>query len=97
MPAARRSRGSQLHFFTLFVVGVISGLTASAAVGGFRQSLAGDVAVGVVGAVGGGWLFNALEINHFVGGLTGTIIVASVGAGLLLLLFRFLRPGRLFA
>lgn len=82
---------------TWLTVGIIAGLVASATVGGYRQGRAGDIVVGVVGALGGGWLVHALGIGLPIGGLPGNALVAFTGAVVLLVLFRLLRPGRLIA
>ena len=82
---------------TWITVGIIAGLVASATVSGVRGSRAGDIVVGVVGALGGGWLFQALGIGLPIGELPGNALVAFIGAIVLLGLFRLLRPGRLTA
>jgi uncharacterized membrane protein YeaQ/YmgE (transglycosylase-associated protein family) len=41
--------------------------------------------------------FSALRIATPIGGVAGNIVVAFVGALVLLVLFRFLKPGRRFA
>lgn len=82
-----------MDIVTWLVVGLIAGLLASAVVGGIGYGLIGDIVVGVVGAVLGGWIFGALGIANPVGGLPGVILVAFIGAVVLLLLIRVLRPG----
>ena len=82
---------------TWLVVGLIAGLVASAAVGGTRQGRFGDIGVGIVGAFAGGWVFSRLGIGLPIGGLPGNVLVASIGAVVLLVLFRLLRPGRMTA
>ena len=49
--------------------------------------------VGIVGAFVGGWLFSALHINSPLGGLAGTILVAFIGAVVLLFVIRLLKRG----
>lgn len=75
------------------VIGLIAGWLASAVVGG-GYGLIGDIVIGVVGAFLGGWLFRALGISRPDGGIVGTIIVAFVGAVVLLLLLRLVHRGR---
>ena len=82
-----------MDILTWLIVGLIAGLLASAVVGGIGYGLLGDIVVGIVGAVLGGWLFNAFGVSMPVAGLPGTILVASIGAVVLLLLIRMLRPG----
>jgi uncharacterized membrane protein YeaQ/YmgE (transglycosylase-associated protein family) len=75
------------------VVGLIAGWLASAVVGG-GFGLIGDIIVGVVGSFLGSWIFHALHVHVPFHGLAGTILVAFVGAVVLLLLLRLVRFGR---
>lgn len=75
------------------VIGLIAGWLASAVVGG-GYGVVGDIVVGVVGAFLGGWLFRALGVSRPDSGIVGTIIVAFVGAVVLLLLLRLIHRGR---
>src|SRR5918994_575590 len=89
LPAARHLlRGSPMDLLTWIIVGLVAGLLASAVVGGIGYGLLGDIVVGMVGAVLGGWLFSTLGISLPVPGLAGTILVAFIGAVVLLLLIR---------
>ncbi len=74
------------------VIGLIAGWLASAVVGG-GYGLIGDIVIGVVGAFLGSLLFGRLGIRAPLGGLASTILVAFVGAVLLLLLLRLIRRG----
>ena len=86
-----------MDLLTWIIVGLIAGLIASSLVGGIGYGIIGDIVVGMVGAIFGGWLFSTLRIATPIGGLPGTILVAFVGAVVLLVLFRLLKPGRRFA
>ena len=81
-----------MDLLTWIVVGLIAGLLASYAVGGIGYGLLGDIVVGMVGAIFGGWLFGALGIALPFSGLASAILVAFVGAVLLLLILRALSP-----
>ncbi len=81
-----------MELLWLIVVGLIAGWLASAIVGG-GYGLVGDIVVGIVGAFLGGYLFRALGISAG-GGTLGTIIVATVGAIVLLLVLRLVRRRR---
>ena len=83
-----------MDIVTLLVVGLVAGLLASLAVGGVGYGILGDIAIGIVGAFLGSWLFGALNIQVPIAGLGGTIFVAFIGAVVLLLLLRVLRRGR---
>lgn len=76
----------------ILLAGLIAGWLAGkiVAAGGF--GLIGDIAVGIVGALFGSWLLPHLGI-HIRSGFSGTIIVATIGAVVLLLIFRLLRGG----
>jgi uncharacterized membrane protein YeaQ/YmgE (transglycosylase-associated protein family) len=72
------------------IIGGIAGVLADAVVRGIRVGLGGAIAVGILGAIIGGWLFAQLGISLGLG-LLGDIIVAFIGAVLLLILLRALR------
>jgi len=75
------------------VVGLIAGWLASRVVGG-GLGIIGDIVVGVVGAFLGGLLFRELKITVPFSGLPGTILVAFIGAVVLLLIFRLISRAR---
>jgi uncharacterized membrane protein YeaQ/YmgE (transglycosylase-associated protein family) len=83
-----------MDVLTWLIVGLIAGLLARAAVGGIGYGLLGDIVVGIVGAVLGGWLVRALNLRIPIAGLAGTILVAFLGAVLLLLIIRAVRRGQ---
>jgi len=64
------------------VVGLIAGFLASRVMRGGGYGLIGDIVVGIIGALIGGWLAGLLGLGSF--GLIGTIIVAFIGACILL-------------
>ena len=83
-----------LETFLLWVaVGAIAGFLASVVVGG-GFGLVGDIILGVVGAFVGGWLFHVLGWHAPFAGFARTVVVAFVGAAVLLLLLRLARSGR---
>jgi uncharacterized membrane protein YeaQ/YmgE (transglycosylase-associated protein family) len=86
-----------VDILTWLIVGLIAGLLASSVAGGIGYGLLGDILVGMVGAVFGGWIFGTLGIVSPVGGLPGVILVAFIGAVVLLLLVRLLRGSRRLA
>ena len=78
------------------VVGLIAGWLASMVMRGGGYGLIGDIIVGVVGALVGGWLATTLlNMPNPVNGINiGTIIVAFVGAVILLGILRLFSRGR---
>jgi len=78
---------SALIWFLL--VGLIAGWLAGQVMKGGGYGVIGDMIVGVIGAFLGGWIFSMLGIG--AGGLIGSIIVAFVGACVLIFLLRVIK------
>jgi len=76
------------------IVGLVAGVLASMVMGGTGYGLIGDIIIGIVGAFVGGWLFSALGVASPLGGMAGTILVAFIGAVVLLFLIHLLRRSR---
>ena len=74
------------------VLGLVAGFLASMVMRG-GYGLIGDIIVGVVGALLGGWLFSLLGAGGVSGFNLWSIFVAFVGACVLIALLR-LRSGR---
>lgn len=72
------------------VIGAVAGILADAVVRGIGLSLGEAIIVGIVGAVLGGWIFTALGIG-VAGNIVGQILVAFVGAVVLLVLVKAIR------
>jgi uncharacterized membrane protein YeaQ/YmgE (transglycosylase-associated protein family) len=74
------------------VVGLIAGFLAGVVVKGGGYGLIGDIIIGVVGGLLGGWI--SVNLLHF-GNMTGinleSIVVAFVGAVILLIVIRLIR------
>jgi len=68
------------------VVGLIAGFLASLVKRGGVYGIVGDVIVGLVGALIGGFLASLVGIGS--GGFMGTIIVAFIGACILIAILR---------
>lgn len=83
-----------MDILTWLVVGLVAGILASVTVGGIGYGIVGDIVVGIVWAVLGGWLFSRLGVAVPFGGLVGTIFVAFIGAVVLLLILRAVRSSR---
>jgi len=78
------------------VVGLIAGFLAGQVMRGGGYGLLGDIIVGVVGALLGGWL--ATTLFHINAGMTGitleSILIAFVGSVILLIVLRLLFSAR---
>ena len=71
-------------------LGLIAGFIASRIVGGSGQGLLADIAIGIVGAVLGGWLFNFFGLSGVGTFNLYSLLVAIVGAVILLLIYHAL-------
>ena len=80
-----------MDLLTWLIVGLVAGVLASMVMGGTGYGLIGDIIVGIAGAFVGGWLLRSLGTGVPVGGLAGTIIVAFIGAVVLLFVIRLIR------
>ena len=72
------------------VVGLIAGWLAGLVMRGGGYGILVDILLGIVGGFVGGWLFGALHIWP-AGGIIGSILVAFVGAVILVLLSRLIK------
>ena len=74
----------------LIVVGLIAGWLAGKLVKGGGYGIVGDIVVGVLGALVGGFLFEALGVST-EGGFIGTIVMATFGAVVLIVALRMIK------
>jgi uncharacterized membrane protein YeaQ/YmgE (transglycosylase-associated protein family) len=72
------------------VVGLIAGWLAGVVMKGGGYGIAVDIALGILGALVGGFVFSTLGLSS-AGGLIGGIIVAFVGAVILVALTRVVK------
>ena len=80
-----------MDLLTWLIVGLVAGVLASLVMGGTGYGLIGDIVIGIAGAFVGGWVLRKLGTGVPVGGLAGVIIVAFIGAIVLLLILRIIR------
>ena len=78
-----------MHLLWFLIIGLVAGWLAGHLMKGGGYGLIGDLVLGIVGAFVGGWLFGALGIR--AGGLIGSLITATVGAVVLVLLVRLIK------
>jgi uncharacterized membrane protein YeaQ/YmgE (transglycosylase-associated protein family) len=76
----------------ILMVGLIAGWLAGKIVSGGGFGFVGDIAIGIVGSLIGTWLLSRLGI-HFGSGFPTKIVVATIGAVLLLLVVGIVRGG----
>jgi uncharacterized membrane protein YeaQ/YmgE (transglycosylase-associated protein family) len=83
-----------MSFLAWIVLGLIAGFIASKVVNKSGEGVVLDIILGIVGAVVGGWLFNTF--GHM--GVTGlniySIIVAVIGAIIVLVIYHALAGAR---
>ena len=82
-----------MDILTWLIVGLIAGVLASLVMGGTGYGIIGDIIIGIVGAFVGGWLFRMMGVAVPLAGLPGTILVAFIGAVVLLFIIRLIRRG----
>ena len=73
------------------VLGLISGFIASKIVNKSGEGLLLDIVLGIVGAVVGGWLFNQFGAAGVTGFNVYSMLVAVVGAVLILVIYHAIR------
>ena len=83
-----------MSFLTWMVLGLISGFIASKIVNKSGQGVVMDIVLGIVGAVAGGWLFNAMGHTGVTGVNLYSVLVAVVGAVIVLLIYHALVGNR---
>ena len=76
------------------VLGLIAGFLASAVMRGGGFGIIGDIIVGIVGALIGGFLFSALGSTGVTGFNIWSLFVAFVGACLLIAILRAVSGSR---
>lgn len=79
-----------MSFIAWIIFGLIAGFVASK-VAGRSGGLLTDIILGVVGAVIGGWLFESFGMRGVTGFNFGSLLVAIIGAVLLLVAFRLIK------
>jgi uncharacterized membrane protein YeaQ/YmgE (transglycosylase-associated protein family) len=77
-----------IGFLWFLLIGLAAGWLAGRLMRGSSFGALGDIVVGVVGALLGGFLFRTFGLS-IRGGLLGSLIVATIGAVVLLYLLRF--------
>jgi uncharacterized membrane protein YeaQ/YmgE (transglycosylase-associated protein family) len=71
------------------IIGILAGFLAGKIVKGQGMGTLMDLLVGIVGSVLGGWIFTLLGLAAY--GLIGQLVMATVGAVVLLLIVRAIK------
>jgi uncharacterized membrane protein YeaQ/YmgE (transglycosylase-associated protein family) len=80
-----------MEFIWFILIGLVAGWLAGVIMKGGGYGVVGDIVVGVIGALIGGWLFTRMGGTSV--GLLGAIVVATVGAIILIFLLRLVKRG----
>ncbi len=79
-----------MNFVWFILIGLAAGWLAGQLMKGSGFGVLGDIVVGVIGALLGGFIFDTLGVWPG-GGLIGSLIVATIGAVVLLFLLRLVK------
>jgi uncharacterized membrane protein YeaQ/YmgE (transglycosylase-associated protein family) len=85
-----------MSVFLWIVLGLIAGFIASHIVNRRGEGVVLDILLGIVGALIGGWMFQKFGHEGVNGLNLHSILVATVGAIVFLILYHVLRPRRRF-
>jgi uncharacterized membrane protein YeaQ/YmgE (transglycosylase-associated protein family) len=80
-----------MSFLAWIVLGLLAGFIGSKLVNKQGEGLVLDVLLGVVGAIVGGWLFNRFGVAGVTGLNLYSLLVAVVGAVLVLVIYHAVR------
>jgi len=80
-----------MEFVWFILIGLVAGWLAGVIMKGGGYGVVGDIVVGVIGALIGGWLFTRMGGTSV--GLLGAIVVATVGSIILIFLLRLVKRG----
>ena len=83
-----------MNLFSWLVVGAVAGWLAGTIMQGRGFGCIGNVLIGLIGGVIGGYIFQALKIAPLATGILNEIITSLVGAMILLAIANILSPRR---
>ena len=80
-----------MSFLAWIILGLVSGFIASKLVNKTGEGVLLDILLGIVGAVVGGWLFSTFGMSKVTGLNIYSMLVAVVGAIVVLVIFHAIR------
>jgi len=83
-----------MDILTWLFVGLVAGLVASVVSRDRGFGILGDILLGIAGSVVGSWAFRELGWQVPIAGLLGVIVVAVIGAVVVLFALRLLQRSR---
>jgi uncharacterized membrane protein YeaQ/YmgE (transglycosylase-associated protein family) len=87
----RAEKENHMSFLAWIVLGLIAGFVGSKIVNKSGEGVIVDILLGIVGAVVGGWLFNRFGQAGVTGLNLYSIVVAIVGAVVVLVIYHAIR------
>jgi uncharacterized membrane protein YeaQ/YmgE (transglycosylase-associated protein family) len=95
LPLAGRVTTNPGSWLSWIIVGLIAGAVAARVVAGRGFGCIADIVVGIAGAIIGGYLLGLIFNLNGTVGFWGSIVVAFIGAAVLLSALKMLSGGRL--
>lgn len=83
-----------MSFIVWILLGLIAGFIASKIINKRGDGLIRDILLGVIGAVVGGWLFHAFGMSGVTGLNIYSLIVAVIGAVVVLVIYHAIRGSK---
>ena len=83
--------GIQMSIFAWIILGLVAGFIGSKIVNKRGEGLVLDLLLGIVGAIAGGWLFNTFGASGVTGLNLYSLMVAVVGAIVVLVVYHAIR------
>jgi uncharacterized membrane protein YeaQ/YmgE (transglycosylase-associated protein family) len=80
-----------MSFLAWIVLGLLAGFIGSKIVNKTGEGIFLDIVLGIVGAIAGGWLFNTFGASGVTGLNLYSLLVAVVGAVVVLLVYHAIR------
>ena len=80
-----------MNFLGFLLIGLLAGGIAGRIAEGHGFGCIGNIVVGIIGALLGGWLFTLLNIPQPGGAFIGSLITSTVGAIVFLVVLRLLK------
>jgi uncharacterized membrane protein YeaQ/YmgE (transglycosylase-associated protein family) len=80
-----------MSFLAWIVLGLVAGFIGSKLVNKRGEGLLLDIILGIVGAIAGGWLFNFFGASGVTGFNLYSLIVAVIGAVIVLMVYHAIR------
>ena len=80
-----------MSIFAWIILGLVAGFIGSKIVNKRGEGLVLDLVLGIVGAIAGGWLFNTFGVSGVTGLNLYSLMVAVVGAVVVLVVYHAIR------